>query len=156
MKQNKIPKIKKIIGIWPLVGAIYCPIIFWVLLINLPKVVKVDWRYVFESNKTRVARHHKKAKNIGFLGIPYWRNSGTGAILYLNENDVAYGMCGPDFFCSEEMNAKKGINFMPINGGVRRINSKVIFAGDRFWCDSYDIKSPGKCRSGGWQRGSWR
>ena len=156
MKQNKIPKFNKIIGIWSLVGAIYGPIIFWVLLINLPKVVKVDWRYVFESNKTRVARHHKKAKNIGLPGIPYWRNSGTGAILYLNENDVAYGMCGPDFFCSEEMNAKKGIHFMPINGGVRRINSKVIFAGDRFWCDSYDIKSPGKCRSGGWQRGSWR
>ena len=144
---------KNYFGIWKIVAALYCPIIFSILIINLPKV---EWKYVFESNKTRVARHHKKAKNIGLPGIPYWRNSGTGAILYLNENDVAYGMCGPDFFCSEEMNAKKGINFMPINGGVRRINSKVIFAGDRFWCDSYDIKSPGKCRSGGWQRGSWR
>ena len=26
---------------------------------------------------------------------------------------------------------------MPIYGGSRRINSKVIFAADRFWCDSY-------------------
>ena len=153
VKNNENDTRKKFIGIWPLVGALYGPIFFWFLLTNLPKV---EWKYVFESNKTRVARHHKKAKNIGLPGIPYWRNSGTGAILYLNENDVAYGMCGPDFFCSEEMNAKKGIHFMPINGGVRRINSKVIFAGDRFWCDSYDIKSPGKCRSGGWQRGSWR
>ena len=152
--ENKKDKNKrKGIKIWPLVGAIYGPIIFWILIINLPKV---EWKYVFESNKTRVARHHKKAKEIGLPGIPYWRNSGTAAILYVNDNDVAYGMCGPDFFCSKELNAKKGIHFMPIKGGARRINSKVIFAGDRFWCDSYDIKSPGKCRSGGWQRGSWR
>ena len=152
--ENKKDKNKrKGIKIWPLVGAIYGPIIFWILIVNLPKV---EWKYVFESNKTRVARHHKKAKEIGLPGIPYWRNSGTAAILYVNDNDVAYGMCGPDFFCSKELNAKKGIHFMPIQGGARRINSKVIFAGDRFWCDSYDIKSPGKCRSGGWQRGSWR
>ena len=156
MKQNKIPKFNKIIGIWPLVGAIYGPIILWVLLINLPKVVKVDWRYVFESNKTRVARHHKKAKNIGLPGIPYWRNSGTGAILYLNENDVAYGMCGPDFFCSKELNSKKGIHFMPISTGARRINSGVVFAADSYWCDSYDINHSGKCRSGGWVNGSER
>ena len=152
--ENKKDKNKrKGIKIWRLVGAIYGPIIFWILIINLPKV---EWKYVFESNKTRVARHHKKAKEIGLPGIPYWRNSGTAAILYVNDNDVAYGMCGPDFFCSKELNAKKGIHFMPIKGGARRINSKVIFAGDRFWCDSYDIKSPGKCRSGGWQKGSWR
>ena len=152
--ENKKDKNKrKGIKIWRLVGAIYGPIIFWILIVNLPKV---EWKYVFESNKTRVAHHHKKAKEIGLPGIPYWRNSGTAAILYVNDNDVAYGMCGPDFFCSKELNAKKGIHFMPIKGGARRINSKVIFAGDRFWCDSYDIKSPGKCRSGGWQRGSWR
>ena len=152
--ENKKDKNKrKGIKIWRLVGAIYGPIIFWILIVNLPKV---EWKYVFESNKTRVARHHKKAKEIGLPGIPYWRNSGTAAILYVNDNDVAYGMCGPDFFCSKELNSKKGIRFMPIHGGARRINSKVIFAGDRFWCDSYDIKSPGKCRSGGWQRGSWR
>ena len=148
-RKDSFPKIK----IWPLVGALYGPIIFWILVINLPKV---EWKYVLESNKTRVARHHKKAKEIGLPGIPYWRNSGTAAILYVNENDVAYGMCGPDFFCSEDMNAKKGIHFMPISGGARRINSKVIFAGDRFWCDSYGIKSIGNCRSGGWQRGSGR
>ena len=65
-------------------------------------------------------------------------------------------MCGPDFFCSEELNAKKGIHFMPISGGVRRINSKVIFAADSYWCDSYNINHSGKCRSGGWVNGSER
>ena len=153
MKQNKLPKIKKIIGIWPLVSAIYCPIIFAVLVINLPNV---QWKYVFESNKTRVARHHKKAEDIGLPGIPYWRNSGSAAILYLNRDGVAYAMCGPDFFCSEELNAKKGIHFMPISGGARRINSKVIFAADSYWCDSYDINHSGKCRSSGWVNGSER
>ena len=152
-KNQEANKKRKRYGIWAWVGAIYGPIIFWFHFINLPKI---EWKYVFESNKTRVARHHEKAKEIGLPGIPYWRNSGSAAILYLNRDDIAYAMCGPDFFCSEELNAKKGIHFMPIHGGARRINSKVIFAGDRFWCDSYDIKSPGKCRSGGWQRGSWR
>ena len=153
MKQNKLPKIKKIIGIWPLVSAIYCPIIFWILVINLPKV---QWKYVFESNKTRVARHHEKAEDIGLPGIPYWRNSGSAAILYLNRDGIAYAMCGPDFFCSEELNAKKGIHFMPISAGARRINSGVIFAADSYWCDSYDINHAGKCRSGGWVNGSER
>ena len=90
---------KKNLGIWKIVAAVYCPIIFWILVINLPKV---QWKYVFESNKTRVARHHKKAEDIGLPGIPYWRNSGSAAILYLNRDGVAYAMCGPDFFCSEE------------------------------------------------------
>ena len=31
-------------GIWAWVGAIYGPIIFQVLIVNLPKV---EWRYVF-------------------------------------------------------------------------------------------------------------
>ena len=95
---------RKKIAIWPLVGSLYGPIIFWFLVVNLPKV---EWKYVFESNKTRVARHHKKAEDIGLPGIPYWRNSGSAAILYLNRDGVAYAMCGPDFFCSEELNAKK-------------------------------------------------
>tara|TARA_B100000886_G_scaffold302895_1_gene233207 strand:+ start:41 stop:310 length:270 start_codon:yes stop_codon:yes gene_type:complete len=34
---------------------------------------------------------------------------------------VAYAMYGPDFFCSEELNAKKGIHYMPISGGAKRI-----------------------------------
>ena len=149
----KTMQAKKGLRIWSLVGAIYSPIIFWILIINLPKV---EWKYVFESNKTRVAHHHKKAKEIGLPGIPYWRNSGTAAILYVNDNDVAYGMCGPDFFCSKELNAKKGIHFMPISAGARRINSGVIFAADSYWCDSYDINQSGKCRSGGWVNGSER
>ena len=148
---------KKKIGIWPLVGAIYGPITFWFIVLNLPQVTQVELKNFFESNKTKVARHHEKANEIGLPGIPYWRNSGTAAILYVNEKDVAYAMCGPDFFCSEELNLKKGINFMPIYGGARRINSKVIFAGDTFWCDSNDVKRPGKCRSGGWVNGNgWR
>ena len=144
---------KKNLGIWKIVAAVYCPIIFWILVINLPKV---QWKYVFECNKTRVARHHKKAEDIGLPGIPYWRNSGSAAILYLNRDGVAYAMCGSDFFCSEELNAKQGIHFMAISGGARRINSKVIFAADSYWCDSYDINHAGKCRSGGWVNGSER
>ena len=62
---------KKNLGIWKIVAAVYCPIIFWILVIHLPEV---QWKYVFESNKTRVARHHKKAEDIGLPGIPYWRN----------------------------------------------------------------------------------
>ena len=146
-------KNNKSYGIWAWVGAIYVPIIFWVLFVNLPKV---EWKYVFESNKTKIARHHQKAKDIGLPGIPYWRNTGTGAVLYVNEEGTAYAMCGPDFFCTEELNAKEGIHYMPINGGSKRIKSNVIYAGDRFWCDSYEIKGPGKCRSGGWIYGSER
>ena len=84
LKNKKIKR--KGISIWALVGAIYCPIIFAVLVINMPNV---QWKYVFESNKTRVARHHKKAEDIGLPGIPYWRNSGSAAILYLNRDVVA-------------------------------------------------------------------
>ena len=102
MSANK--KSKKY-GIWSWVVALYGPIIFWTLLINLPKV---EWKYVFESNKTRVARHHQKAKEMGLPGIPYLSNSGTGSVLYVNKDNVAYGMCGPHFFCSGELNAKKG------------------------------------------------
>ena len=109
-------KEKKKYGIWAWVGAIYGPIIFWVLFVNLPKV---EWKYVFESNKTRVARHHQKAKAIGLPGIPYWRNTGTGAVLFVDKENIAYAICGPDFFCSEELNAKRGIHYMPINGGVK-------------------------------------
>lgn len=152
-KNQEANKKSKRYGIWAWVGAIYGPIIFWVLFVNLPKI---EWKYVFESNKTRVARHHEKAKEIGLPGIPYWRNSGSAAILYLNRDGIAYAMCGPDFFCSEELNAKKGIHFMPISAGARRINSGVIFAADSYWCDSYDINHSGKCRSGGWVNGSER
>ena len=97
MPKNQKIKNRKRYGIWAWVGAIYGPIIFWVLFVNLPKV---EWKYVFESNKTRVARHHQKAKDIGLPGIPYWRNTGTGAVLYVNEEDIAYAICGPDFFLS--------------------------------------------------------
>ena len=118
MPQTQRIKTGKRYGTWSWVGAIYGPIIFWVLFLNLPKV---EWKYIFESNKTRVARHHQKAKDIGLPGIPYWRNTGTGAILYVNEKGTAYAMCGPDFFCSEELNAKKGIHYLPVAGGVKRI-----------------------------------
>ena len=148
-----VNKKSKKYGVWSWVVALHGPIIFWTLLINLPKV---EWKYVFESNKTRVARHHQKAKEMGLPGIPYLRNSGTGSILYVNKDDVAYGMCGPHFFCSEELNAKKGIHFLPATGSVRRIKTNVIFAGDRYWCDGYEIRGPGKCKSGGWVNGSER
>ena len=153
MPKNQKIKNRKSCGIWAWVGAIYGPIIFWVLFVNLPKV---EWKYIFESNKTRVARHHQKAKDIGLPGIPYWRNTGTGAVLFVDEENIAYAMCGPDFFCSEELNAKRGIHYMPINGRVKRIKSNVIYAGGSFWCDSYDINNSGKCKSGGWVNGSER
>ena len=153
MPQTQKIKTGKRYGKWSWVGAIYGPIIFWVLFVNLPKV---EWKYAFESNKTRVARHHQKAKDIGLPGIPYWRNTGTAAVLYVNEKGIAFAMCGPDFFCSKELNSKEGMHFMRINGGSKRIKSNVIYAGDRFWCDSYEIKGPGKCRSGGWIYGSER
>ena len=82
MPKNQKIKNRKRYGIWAWVGAIYGPILFWVLFINLPKI---EWKYVFESNKTRVARHHQKAKENGFPGIPYWRNTGSSAVLYVNE-----------------------------------------------------------------------
>ena len=66
MPKNQKIKNRKRYGIWAWVGAIYGPIIFWVLFVNLPKI---EWKYVFESNKTRVARHHQKAKDIGLPGI---------------------------------------------------------------------------------------
>ena len=152
-KNKKENKKNKRYGIWAWVGAIYGPVIFWVLFVNLPKV---EWEYVFESNKTRVARHHQKAKAIGLPGIPYWRNTGTGAVLFVDKENIAYAICGPDFFCSEELNAKRGIHYMPINGGVKRIKSNVIYAEGSFWCDSYDINNSGKCKSGGWVNGSER
>ena len=138
-------KASKKYGIWAWVGAIYGPIIFWVLFVNLPKV---EWKYIFESNKTRVARHHQKAKDIGLPGIPYWRNTGTAAVLYINEKGTAYAMCGPDFFCSEELNTKRVVHYMPIKGGVKRIKSNVIYAGGSFWCDSYDINKKVKYSDG--------
>ena len=153
MPQTKKIKTGKRYGTWSWVGAIYGPIIFWVLFLNLPKV---EWKYIFESNKTRVARHHQKAKDIGLPGIPYWRNTGTGAILYVNEEGTAYAMCGPDFFCSEKLNAKKGIHYLPIKSEYKRIKSNVIFALNSYWCDSFDINNSGKCTSGGWVNGSER
>ena len=78
MPKNKKIKNSKRYGIWAWVGALYGPVIFWVLFVNLPKI---EWKYVFESSKTRVARNHQKAKEIGLPGIPYWRNTGT-CLLY--------------------------------------------------------------------------
>ena len=64
MPKNQKIKNRKRYGIWAWVGAIYGPIIFWVLFVNLPKI---EWKYVFESNKTRVARHQKKQKILDYL-----------------------------------------------------------------------------------------
>ena len=148
-----IHKENKKYGIWPWVGAIYGPIIFGVLFVNLPKV---EWKYVFESNKARFTRHHQEAKDHGLPGIPYWRSTGTGAAIYVNEEGIAYAMCGPDFFCSEKLTAKKGIHYLPIVGGAKRIKRNVIFALNSYWCNSYEINNSGKCRSAGWVNGSER
>ena len=50
--KNSFPKIK----IWTLVGVFYIPIIFVALILTLPKV---EWKYVFESASSKLARHHK-------------------------------------------------------------------------------------------------
>ena len=130
---------KKSYGIWAWVAAIYGPIFFWVLFVNLSKV---EWKYIFESNNIRAARHHQKAKDIGLPGIPYWRNTGTGAVLFVDEDNIAYAICGPDFFCSEKLNAKRGIHYMPINDGVKRIKSNVICPSCcRITCSKYNAST---------------
>ena len=50
-------------GIWAWVGAIYGPIIFWILFINLPKV---EWKYVFESIKQELLATIKKQKMMDY------------------------------------------------------------------------------------------
>ena len=152
-KNNFKLKRKMRYSIWALVVTLYGPIFIYLLLFNSPKK---EWKYVFESNKTRVARQHQKAIDIGLPGILYWRNTGSAAVLYINKEDIAYAICGPDFFCSEKLIAKKSIHYLPIEGGAKRIKSNVIFALNSYWCDSYDIKNSGKCRSGGWVNGSER
>ena len=69
MPKNQKIKNRKSYGIWAWVGAIYGPIIFWVLFVNLPKI---EWKYVFESNKTRVARHHQKASEKATPNLQVW------------------------------------------------------------------------------------
>ena len=51
---------------------------------------------------------------------------------------------------------QKIIHYLPVEGEVERVKSNVIFALNSHWCDSYDINSAGKCRSGGWVNGSER
>ena len=96
---------EKGLQIWPLVGFLYTPIILWVLLINLPKV---QWKYIFESNNTKLARHYEKAKNYGYPGIPHHANSGTSKVIYVSKEDIAYGECGWNFYCvPEDVNTKR-------------------------------------------------
>ena len=45
---------------------------------------------------------------------------------------------------------------MPISGSAIGINSKVIFAANSHWCNSYEFKHSGQCRAGDWQNGSER
>ena len=52
LKRNKTDT-KKMIGIWPLVGAIYGPITFWFLVLNLPQVTQFELKNFFESKKFR-------------------------------------------------------------------------------------------------------
>ena len=119
--------------------------------------VKINLFALSPNSAVRVFKQkYPEAKDIGLSGIPYWRNTGTGAILYVNEEGTAYAMCGPDFLCSEELNAKKSMHYLPIAGGAQRIKSNVIFALNSYWCDSYDINNSGKCSSGGWVNGSER
>ena len=52
----------------------------------------------------------------------------------------------------------ENLNFHELDSIITRlgVNSKVIFAANSYWCDSYNINHPGKCRSGGWVNGSER
>ena len=63
ISKEKIVETKGI-SIWSLVAFLYTPILLCVLLINLPKV---ELKYVFESNKTKLARHYEKAKTMVIL-----------------------------------------------------------------------------------------
>ena len=145
---------EKGLQIWPLVGFLYTPIILSVLLINLPKV---QWKYVFESNKTKLARHYEKAKNYGYPGIPHHANSGTSKVIYVSKEDIAYGECGWNFYCvPEDLNTTKSINYMKVNPPIKRVKNNVVLFGNTYFCNSFNINSPGKCTSGGWRSGSER
>ena len=80
-------KNSKYIKIWHLVGAIYGPIVFVALIFNLPKV---EWKYVFESSSSKLARHYKETEGYGYPGIPYISNTGTSREIYVSESDIAY------------------------------------------------------------------
>ena len=142
------------VAIWPIVGFLYTPIFFWVLLINLPKV---EWKYVFESNNTKLVRHYEKAKNYGYPGIPHHANSGTSNVIYVSNEDIAYGECGWNFYCVPEyLNTTKSINYMEVNPSIKRVKNNVVLFGNKYYCNSFNINSPGKCTSGGWRSGSER
>ena len=148
--KNSFPKIK----IWTLVGVFYIPIIFVALILTLPKV---EWKYVFESASSKLARHHKEAEGYGYPGIPYISNTGTSRNIYVSESDIAYGECGWNFYCiPEELNTKKGVHYLPVNLPFRRIKENVVKLGKSYYCNKFEISGAGECTSGGWKYGTER
>ena len=144
----------KKIGIWNLVAVIYIPIILFSLFKIVPKI-KLNLTY--ESQKTKFDLHHKESKKFGYPGIPYIANTGTSTFIYVREDDVAYGECGWNFYCvPEELNAKKGLHYLPINPAVKRIRENVVRLDNTYFCNSFNINGPGKCTSRGWRYGSER
>mgnify|MGYP001172286159 CR=1 FL=1 len=149
---NKEKKLK--IGIWNLVAIIYSPIIFFSLLIILPKV---KWEYVLESQESKLTRHLNESKEFGYPGIPYISNTGTSRYIYVSKNDIAYGECGWNFYClPEELNNKKGTHYLPINPPIKRIRNNVVKLDNIYFCNSLDVNGSGKCTSNGWKYGSER
>ena len=149
---KKFKHLRKI-SIWQLVGAIYGPLIFCFIVANLPNI---EWKYAYESYKTKLSRDQKKAKSFGFPGIPYIPKTGTSTVIYINENDIAYGECGFNFYClPQKLNSTVG-NYRPVNPAITRIKKNVVKLDDRYYCNLYTLRPPGKCYSGGWKKGSER
>ena len=65
--------------------------------------------------------------------------------------------CGWNFYCvPEHLNTAKSINYMKVNPPVKRVKNNVVLFGNTYFCNSFNINSPGKCTSGGWKSGSER
>ena len=142
------------IGIWDLVLLMYTPIIFFSFFIILPKV-KLD--YLFESQKTKLGRHHEESEKLGYPGIPYIANTGTSKFIFVSKKDIAYGECGWNFYCvPEELNTKKGTHYLPLTYPLKRIRNNVVRVNNQYYCNSLDIDGAGKCTSRGWKYGTER
>tara|TARA_B100000242_G_C42923252_1_gene428112 strand:+ start:35 stop:505 length:471 start_codon:yes stop_codon:yes gene_type:complete len=144
----------KVFDIWTLVFLLYAPLISILLASYLPKI---EWSNPFESGKSRLLRQTLQAEKFGYPGIPYIANTGTSMKIFVNNEGIGFGECGWNFYCvPNELNTMKGVNYMPLNPPIKRIKKNVVRLDKSYFCNSFDIKGPGKCTSSGWKRGSER
>ena len=67
-------------------------------------------------------------------------------IKYKKVDKWVYGEVKEIKLIGEDNQLKKGMYYLPVSGGAKRIKSNVIFALNSYWCDSNDINNSGKCR----------